>query len=97
MKRLCENYREEELIASFVMALTRVYGTMDEFLEEHESFEGREEVLELYFQIAHFLNMYEIMDENYISYTQLLSDGDFMLKLFCVNPALHIKIFPKIR
>lgn len=91
MKRLCENYREEELIASFVMALTRVYGTMDEFLEEHESFEGREEVLELYFQIAHFLNMYEIMDENYISYTQLLSDGDFMLKLFCVNPATNLK------
>ena len=91
IKRLCENYREEELIASFVMALTRVYGTMDEFLEEHESFEGREEVLELYFQIAHFLNMYEIMDENYISYTQLLSDGDFMLKLFCVNPATNLK------
>ena len=35
--------------------------------------------------------MYEIMDENYISYTQLLSDGDFMLKLFCVNPATNLK------
>ena len=79
------------MIAPFVMALTRVYGTMDEFLEEHESFESREEVLELYFQIAHFLNMYEIMDENYVSYSQLLSDGEFMLKLFCVNPATNLK------
>lgn len=91
MKRLCENYREEEMIAPFVMALTRAYGTMDEFLDEHESFVDREEVLELYFQMAHFLNMYEIMDESYVSYSQLLSDGDFMLKLFCVNPANNLK------
>lgn len=91
MKRQCENYREEEMIAPFVMALTRVYSTMDEFLEEHESFENRDDVLGLYFQIAHFLNMYEIMDENYVSYSQLLSDGDFMLKLFCVNPATNLK------
>lgn len=91
MKRLCENYREEELIAPFVMALTRAYTTMDEFLDEHESFDDREEVLELYFQMAHFLNMYEIMDESYVSYSQLLSDGDFMLKLFCVNPANNLK------
>lgn len=91
MKRLCENYREEELLAPFVMALTRAYSTMDEFLDEHESFDDREEVLDLYFQIAHFLNMYEIMDESYVSYSQLLSDGDFMLKLFCVNPANNLK------
>lgn len=91
MKRQCENYREEELIAPFVMALTRAYSTMDEFLDEHESFTDREEVLELYFQMAHFLNMYEIMDESYVSYSQLLSDGDFMLKLFCVNPATNLK------
>ena len=91
MKRLCENYREEELLAPFVMALTRAYSTMDEFLDEHESFDDREEVLDLYFQMAHFLNMYEIMDESYVSYSQLLSDGDFMLKLFCVNPANNLK------
>lgn len=91
MKRQCETYREEELIAPFVMALTRAYSTMDEFLDEHESFTDREEVLELYFEMAHFLNMYEIMDESYVSYSQLLSDGDFMLKLFCVNPAANLK------
>ncbi len=91
MKRLCEDYREEELIAPLVMAVTRAYSTMDEFLEEHESFAGREEVLELYFQMAHFLNMYEIMDESYISYSQMLADGNFMLKLFCVNPANNLK------
>ena len=91
MKRQCENYREEELIAPFVMALTRAYSTMDEFLDEHESFTDREEVLELYFQMAHFLNMYEIMDESYVAYSQMLSDGDFMLKLFCVNPATNLK------
>lgn len=91
MKRHCETYREEELIAPFVMALTRAYSTLDEFLDEHDSFTDREEVLELYFQMAHFLNMYEIMDESYVAYSQMLSDGDFMLKLFCVNPATNLK------
>lgn len=91
MKRGCESYREEVMIDGFVMALTRAYGTLDEFLEEHESFTDREEVLELYFQMAHFLNMYEIMDESYIAYSELLSDGNFMLKLFCVNPANNLK------
>lgn len=93
LKRECEDYKEEYLIAPFVMALTRAFSTMDEFLEEHESFSDREEVLDLYFQISHFLNMYEIMDENYVVYSQLLpsANGDFMLKLFCVNPANNLR------
>lgn len=91
MKRQCENYREEYEIASFVMALTRTYATLDEFLEEHESFPERNEILDFYFDCAHFLNIYEIMDENYVVYSQMMDDGDFMLKLFCVNPANNLK------
>lgn len=91
LKRECENYREEYLIAPFVTALTRAFSGMDEFLEKYENFKDREEVLDLYFDISHFLNMYEIMDENYVAYSQNLSDGDFMLKLFCVNPANNLK------
>jgi Rad3-related DNA helicase len=34
--------------------------------------------------------MYEIMDGNYVTYSQLMDDGDFMLKLFCVNPAKNL-------
>lgn len=91
MKRQCEDYREEYEIAPFVMALTRAYATLDEFLEEHDNFPERKEILDFYFNCAHFLNMYEIMDENYVVYSQMMDDGDFMLKLFCVNPANNLK------
>ena len=91
MKRECENYRREDMIAPFVMALTRAYATLDEFLEEHETMPERRDLLDFYFDIAHFLNMYEIMDENYVVYSQQLQEGEFMLKLFCVNPANNLK------
>lgn len=79
------------MIAPFVMALTRAYATMDEFLEEHDSMPERSELLDFYFDIAHFLNMYEIMDDNYVVYSQQMQEGEFMLKLFCVNPANNLK------
>jgi Rad3-related DNA helicase len=34
--------------------------------------------------------MYEIMDGNYVVYSQLMDNGDFMLKLFCVDPAKNL-------
>ena len=91
MKRLCDEYRQEYEIDGFVSVLNRLYGAMDDFLDDHESFPERDEVLDLYFAIAHFLNMYEIMDDNYVVYSQLMDDGDFMLKLFCVNPARNLR------
>ena len=36
--------------------------------------------------------MYELLDENYVKYTQLDEDGRFMLKLFCVNPRENLKV-----
>ena len=91
MKRQCETYRKEESIDSFVMVLNRTYAAIDDFLDEHDTFDNRDEVLELYFQIAHFLNIYEIMDLNYVIYTQFMDDGDFMIKLFCVDPSTNLK------
>lgn len=91
MKRQCSDYRKEEFIDDFVTILTRTYASMDEFLEDNESFPERNEVLDFYFEVSHFLNIYEIMDENYVVYTQLTSEGNFLIKLFCMNPAKNLK------
>lgn len=91
MKRQCEDWRREDGIDGFVVALNRLYGAVDDFLDEHDTFPNKKELLEFYFEVAHFLNMYEIMDENYVMYSQLMDDGDFMLKLFCVNPARNLR------
>ncbi|MEZ3474411.1 MAG: ATP-dependent DNA helicase [Lachnospiraceae bacterium] len=91
MKRQCETYRREEAIDGFVMALNRLYAAIDDFLDEYDTFPNKKELLDFYFEAAHFLNIYEIMDENYVVYSQLLDDGDFMLKLFCVNPSRNLR------
>ena len=91
MKRQCESYRKEKNIDGFVVALNRLYGAIDDFLDEHDTFPNKKELLEFYFETAHFLNMYEIMDENYVVYSQLMDDGDFMLKLFCVDPSRNLR------
>lgn len=91
MKRECRDYNEEVLIDSFVVLVNRTYGALDEFLDEHEKFPDRDKVLELYFNMAHFLNMYEIMDSKYRIYTQIREDGSFIIKLFCVDPSTNLK------
>lgn len=91
MKRQCEGYRREERIDGFVAALNRLYGAVDDFLDEHDTFPDKKELLEFYFGVAHFLNMYEIMDDHYVVYSQLMDDGNFMLKLFCVDPSRNLR------
>lgn len=89
-KKNCENYRIEEEIAPFVNSLNRLKASMDKYLEEHEESPIRKELLDFYFQVSHFLEMYELMDENYVVYTQMESDGSFIIKEFCVNPAKNL-------
>lgn len=97
LKRECETYKIEEYIAPFVMALQRLYSAMETYLEEHDgqdafhTREVRKEILEFYFEVAHFLDIYERVDENYVTYSQLQEDGGFILKLFCVNPSLNLR------
>lgn len=92
MKRECENYRIITEMDSFVRWLMKLHGTMDEYLSEQEIvLPVREDILDFYFEIGHFLQIYELVDENYVNYTQIEEDGRFMIKLFCVNPAQNLK------
>ena len=53
--------------------------------------EVRETVLDFYFQVRSFLNIYDGLDENYVIYTEYQENGRFVLKLFCVNPAANLQ------
>lgn len=93
LKRECESYRLVETIDKLVLALQRLYNTIDEYLDEQEEekLPVRESLLDFFFTISHFLDIYERLDENYVKYTQLGEDGSFLLKLFCVNPRENLK------
>ena len=52
--------------------------------------ELEDEVRKFYFDIRNFLNIAELIDENYVVYAEKGEDGLLRLKLFCVNPAVNL-------
>lgn len=99
-KRDCgeKEYIYLDEISGMVMAVERLYGHMEKFLDEFREFEGRDKVLEFYFAVIQFLNIYEctsLTDKDDNSYYevcgQITTDGEFYLRLMCINPAANLK------
>lgn len=91
MKKECENYKVLDNISHFGIQLMNVLSETDRYLEECVDKEVRETVLDFYFQVRSFLNIYDGLDENYVVYTEYQENGRFALKLFCVNPAANLQ------
>lgn len=91
LKRECDGYLILETADPFAGMVESLGTVMNQFLEEEEDSSVRKAVLEFYFEISHFLLIYEKMDENYVVYCDFLQDGSFLFKLFCVNPAHNLK------
>ena len=92
LKRECENVKVLEDISDFIMALNRCMSRLETFLEEEEHFKQKDEVLDFYFKVRHFLNMFDNMGEqDYRIYCEHTYDGDFLLKLLCVDPSESLK------
>ena len=98
LKRECVSYQIEEDIDIFIGALQGVSSRMEKFLEDHDendhfvSADIREAVLNFYFEVAHFLMIYELVDEKYVIYSYFLENGSFALKLFCMDPSTNLKL-----
>ncbi len=73
------------------LVLLQVQGEMDRLLEESPSQEIVDGILELYFDIRDFLNISELLDENYVIYASEGEDGKFRIRLYCVNPAANLQ------
>ena len=91
MEKECENYKVLDNISHFGIQLMNVLSETDRYLEECVDKEVRETVLDFYFQVRSFLNIYDGLDENYVIYTEYQENGRFVLKLFCVNPAANLQ------
>ena len=93
LKRECETYQVHQSVGHFSINMTNLLMEMERFMEECDRAEVKEELLEFYFHVRTFLNVYDVLDENYTIYTEMEEDGKFKLKLFCVNPALNLQNF----
>ena len=91
LKRECEECRVLSSIDGLIQVLIRLHDSMDEYLDENDDNPIRKQILDFFFEISHFLDIYERVDDNYVKYSQLNEDGGFLVKLFCVNPALNLR------
>ena len=89
MKRECETYQIHNSISSLYVKLVNVLNNMEKIMEEKKQTD--DEVLEFYFAVRFFLNVYEELDESYTIYTEMEEDGRFKIKLFCINPATNLE------
>ena len=71
--------------------LMTMFGELETFMNENIEFTDRDLVLEFYFAVRDFLYVYDRLDEHYRIYDQILTDGSFMVKLLCINPAVNLK------
>ena len=69
----------------------RLASELDEFLEKPREFPEKKTVLEFYFTLRNFLNIYDVVDEHYVIYSRITEEGQFILKLFCVDPSVNLQ------
>ena len=78
-------------VNALALNLMTMFGELETFMNENIEFPDRDLVLEFYFAVRDFLYVYDRLDEHYRIYDQILTDGSFMVKLLCINPAANLK------
>lgn len=93
LKRECEEYQILNSAGHIYLKLIALMGELEQYLEECTDLDVRKEVLNFYFQVRMFINIYERLDENYLIYSELDEKGHFWIRLFCVNPSACLQEF----
>lgn len=91
LRENCGEWKVEENAGVLPISLLSVQGELDQLLEEPPSQEVVDGILNFYFEVRDFLNISELVDDNYVVYTAFGEDGRFYEKLFCVNPAENLQ------
>ncbi len=90
LKRKCDDCCVYDSIDSFIQPLTRLSSVMSEYLEDHSEGPCREDILLFYFDISRFLTIYDLVDDHYVIYGEYADNGDFLLKLSCIDPSRNL-------
>lgn len=89
-KRECEEYMVYTDISAFIVQLERMFSLLMKFLDSNRRFQHMDALTEFFLNVRHFLNMYDLRSDKYIIYTEHNSSGDFVLRLYCVDPSDNI-------
>lgn len=93
LKRECEGGCQRlEQVGGFTIHLMHLVSELDHFLERPVPEDLRRTLTDFYFEVRDFLNISERVDENYELYTELDREGKFRIHLFCVRPAVNLRL-----
>jgi Rad3-related DNA helicase len=92
VKRKCDAgfyvYEDTDAFSPQLRALSRFASVVQKFLEEEEKRGGdvRKAILNYYFTVNHFRDMWELMGDEYKLYAELNEEGGLTVKLLCMDP-----------
>ena len=87
MKREGGDWQLLEDVTGLAAGIMTAFSYMETFMEGFPEFPERETVLDFYFCLRDFLNVYEELDGHYRIYEENREDGSFLVRLFCVDPS----------
>lgn len=90
-KRACEHMVIHGQVNDLLTALMRLASEMERFLQRPLMLAERDTVMEFYFTLRSFLDIYELVDEHYVIYSSYDEEGQFFVKLFCADPSANLQ------
>jgi Rad3-related DNA helicase len=90
LRRGCDEFEVVGEIDGFIMHLMGLMTEYETYLQDYKGDDGREELIKLYLDIRHYLNIYEILDDNYTIYTDYDEGDRFRIKLQCMDPSRNL-------
>lgn len=93
LKRQCDKeYIIVDDCGTFPDTLSKCFSYMQKFLDKYKNNPVSDEIIEFFFSVRHFLNMYDCADDKYVTYAELADDGNLLLHLYCVDPSGNISL-----
>ena len=73
------------------LAAEEVKSQFDTYINNHNDGRVADEVMDFYFEITHFIDIYEEIDDKYVIYGYLKENGEYLLKLLNVDPSSNLQ------
>ena len=84
-------FPDDQEITDFMNAVGRVVNAFQMILEKKIPLENEDEILEHYFNISFFYEIYVISDSHYKFYFSYDDEKNFHANLFCIDPSKNIQ------
>lgn len=98
LKRECGGvtvFQEDNFPKALLLELTGLQDAITRYLDRDvrtpEPAQVMDEILSFFYKVRDFVNTFDLMDDGYISYASFREDGQFFVRLFCIQPAGRLR------